>query len=96
MPRGHVGRGGEGIDLQRVPREGVAARDCRRVQLHTDHGHPGAPLLWFVRLPRVKLLRGIVAPGYSRGAQTAHRRGSCQWHCRDYGYGSVTRREECA
>ena len=71
-PRGHGPGARRGGHLPRIHREDPAHYKKGRLQRRAADGHRRAPLLRLVRLPRLELLRPLVALRNPRGAQGAH------------------------
>ncbi len=70
-PRGH-GPGARGRGhLPRIHRKDTPGHQEGRLQRRAADGRGRAPLLRFVRLPRVELLRPVVALRHARGAERA-------------------------
>ena len=81
-PRGH-GPGARGRGhLPRIHRKDTPGHQEGRLQRRAADGRGRTPLLRFVRLPRVELLRPDIALRHARGAERADHAGLTSWGSR--------------
>ena len=72
----HGRRGGARPHVRGVPRRGAATRKEGRIRHRAAHGDHGASVLRLLRLPRLQLLRRVLALRHSGRPQVARRHGA--------------------
>lgn len=83
----------KGGHIHGIQRQRAAQNTERRIQLHSDNGNTGAPVLRILRLPREQFLRTVEPFRNTRRTKVAHRHGTRDGNCCDNGHRAQPRRE---
>ena len=84
----------KGGHIHGIQRQRAAQNTERRIQLHSDNGNTGAPVLRILRLPREQFLRTVEPFRNTRRTKVAHRHGTRDGNCCDNGHRAQPRREK--